>query len=59
MVSLNLFKLTKIKGKNRKSFTVFSFMEDYLHFLKDVTREAQSAQIDKLTLDLSAGKADA
>lgn len=54
----NLLKSTKIEGKNRKSFTVFSFMEDYLHFLKDVTREAKSAQINKLTLDLLAGRAE-
>ncbi|MCK4384898.1 MAG: hypothetical protein KAW52_01415 [candidate division Zixibacteria bacterium] len=54
----NLFKSTKIEGKKEESFTVFSFMEDYLHFLKDVCREAKSAQIDKLTLDLLAGQAD-
>jgi hypothetical protein len=54
----NLLKSTKIEGKKGESFMVFSFMEDYLHFLKDVTREAKSAQIDKLTLDLLAGRAD-
>lgn len=54
----NLLKSTKIESTNKESFTVFSFMEDYLHFLKDVTREAKSAQIDKLTLDLLAGRAD-
>jgi hypothetical protein len=54
----SLLKSTKIEGKNKESIKVFSFMEDYLHFLKDLTREAKSAQIDKLTLDLLAGRAD-
>ncbi|MCJ7577812.1 MAG: hypothetical protein MUO91_05125, partial [candidate division Zixibacteria bacterium] len=54
----NLLKSTKIDGKKDESFMVFSFMEDHLHFLKDVTREAESAQINKLTLDLLAGRAD-
>jgi hypothetical protein len=54
----SLLKSTKIEGKNKKSIKVFSFMEDYLHFLGDVTREAKSAQIDKLTFDLLAGRAD-
>ena len=54
----NLLKSTKVEGKNKKSFVVFSFMEDYLHFLKDIAREAKSAQIDKLTLDLLAGRTD-
>jgi hypothetical protein len=53
-----LLKSTKIEGKQGESFMVFSFMEDYLHFLKDLTREAKSAQINKLTLDLLAGRAD-
>lgn len=54
----NLLKSTKIEGKNKESFMIFSFMEDYLHFLQDLSREAKSAQIDKLTLDLLAGRAD-
>ncbi|MFQ6003377.1 MAG: hypothetical protein ACE5KJ_06480 [Candidatus Zixiibacteriota bacterium] len=54
----DLLKLTKIEGKNKKSFTVFSFMEDYLHFLKDIARKAKSAQIEKLTLDLLTGRVD-
>ncbi len=54
----NLLKSTKVEGRNKESFTVFSFMEDYLHFLKDIAREAKSAQIDKLTLDLLAGRTD-
>ena len=54
----SLLKSTKIEGKNKESIKVFSFMEDYLHFLKDLTREAKSAQIDKLTLDLLTGRAD-
>lgn len=55
---LNLLKATKIEGKNKESFMVFSLMEDDLHFLKDITREAKSAQIDKPTLDLLAGRVD-
>lgn len=54
----NLLKSTKIEGKNEESIRVFSFMEDYLHFLQDITRQAKSAQIDKLTLDLLTGRAD-
>ncbi len=54
----NILKSTKIEGKNKESFTVFSFMEDYLHFLRDVSREAKYARIDKLTLDLLAGRAE-
>ena len=33
-------------------------MEDYLRFLKELISEAKSAQVDKLTLDLPAGRAD-
>jgi hypothetical protein len=55
---LDLLKSTKIEGKNKEYFTVFSFMEDYLYFLRDVSREAKSAHIDKLTSDLLAGRAD-
>jgi hypothetical protein len=54
----SLLKSTKIVGKKGEFFIVFSFMEDYLHFLKDLTREAKSAQINKLTLDLLEGRAD-
>ena len=55
---LDLLKSTKIEGKDKEYFTVFSFMEDYLHFLRDVTRQAKFAQVDKLTSDLLAGRAD-
>jgi hypothetical protein len=54
----HLFKATKVEGAKNQSFTVFSFMEDYLHFLRDLAREARSAHIDKLTLDLLSGRAD-
>lgn len=54
----NLLKSTQIEGKNKESIRVFSFMEDYLHFLKEVSQQAKSAHIDKLTLDLLAGRAD-
>jgi hypothetical protein len=53
-----IVKSTKIESKGNKPFRVYSFMEDYLHFLKDLTTEAKSAQVDKLTLDLPAGRAD-
>jgi hypothetical protein len=33
-------------------------MEDYLHFLRDLVNQAKSAEVDKLTSDLPAGRAD-
>lgn len=53
-----LLKSTQIQGKGQKPIMVCSFMEDYLHFLKDLTHQAKSAEVDKLTLDLLAGRAD-
>jgi hypothetical protein len=53
-----ILKSTKIESKGSRPVRVYSFMEDYLHFLKDLTNEAKSAQVDKLTLDLPAGRAD-
>lgn len=53
-----IMKSTKIESKGRKPIHVFSFMEDYLHFLRDLTKQANSAQVDKLTSDLPAGRAD-
>jgi len=54
----SLLKSTQIQGKGQSPILVYSFMEDYLHFLKDLTSQAKSAQVDKLTLDLLAGRAD-
>jgi hypothetical protein len=54
----NLWKSTTIESKRQKPIKVYSFMEDYLHFLRDLVKEAQSAQVDKLTSDLPAGRAD-
>jgi hypothetical protein len=54
----DLLKSTRIEGKNNSSIRVFSFMDDYLYFLRDVTREVKFAQIDKLTLDLLEGRAE-
>jgi hypothetical protein len=54
-----LLKSTKVEGKIKEFFTVFSFIKDYLHFLKDISRKAESAQINKLILDLIAGRAEA
>jgi hypothetical protein len=53
-----LLKSTKVEGKIKEFFTVFSFIKDYLHFLKDISRKAESAQINKLTLDLIAGRSE-
>jgi Ca2+/Na+ antiporter len=55
---LNLWKLTTIESKKQKAIRVYSFMEDYLHFLSDLVKEAKSARMDKLTSDLPAGRAD-
>jgi hypothetical protein len=54
----SLLKSTQIGSKGQKPVRVYSFMEDYLHFLKDLTRQAKSAEVNKLTLDLLAGRAD-
>jgi hypothetical protein len=54
----NLMKSTRIESKGRRPVRVFSFMEDYLHFLRDLTKQASSAEVDKLTTDLPAGRAD-
>lgn len=53
-----MMKSTRIQSKGRRPIQVFSFMEDYLHFLRDLTNQASSAQVDKLTSDLPAGRAD-
>ena len=53
-----VMKSTQIESRGQKPIKAYSFMEDYLHFLKDLIKEAKSAQIDKLTLDLPAGRAD-
>jgi hypothetical protein len=55
---LNIMKSTRIESKGRRPVQVFSFMEDYLHFLTDLTNQAKSAEMDKLTIDLPAGRAD-
>ena len=54
----NLMKSTRIESKGRGPVRVFSFMEDYLHFLRDLTSQARSAEVDRLTTDLPAGRAD-
>jgi hypothetical protein len=53
-----VMKSTRIESKGRRPIQVFSFMEDYLHFLRDLVNQAKSAQVDKLTSDLPAGRAD-
>ena len=55
---LSLWKRTTIESKRQRPIRVYSFMEDYLHFLRDLVKAAQSAQVDKLTSDLPAGRAD-
>jgi hypothetical protein len=54
----NIIKSTRIQSRGRRPVRVFSFMEDYLHFLRDLTNQAESAEVDKLTTDLPAGRAD-
>ena len=54
----DFMKSTKIESRGQKPIKVYSFMEDYLRFLKDLANEAKSAQVDKMTLDLPAGRAD-
>jgi hypothetical protein len=52
-----IFKVTRIISKV-KEIKVFSFMEDYPHFLKDLCEKSKNAEIDKLTKDLLGGQAD-
>lgn len=53
----DLLKVTRMSSEG-KELKVFSFMEDYYHFLKDIHNQAKNAQIDKLTNDLLTGQAD-
>ena len=53
----SVLKVTRI-GSQGQEFRVFSFMEDYYHFLKDICSRSGNAQIDKLTSDLLTGQAD-
>lgn len=53
----DLLKITRISSE-KKELRVFSFMEDYYHFLKDICNQSKNAQIDKLTSDLLTGQAD-
>ncbi|MCJ7498607.1 MAG: hypothetical protein MUO78_10830 [candidate division Zixibacteria bacterium] len=52
-----IFKVTRIISKV-KEIKVFSFMEDYPHFLKEICEKSKNAEIDKLTRDLLGGQAD-
>lgn len=54
----HLLKRTIIASQKGDSIKIFSFMDDYLHFLKEVTSKSQFAEIDKLTTDLLAGRAE-
>lgn len=53
----DLLKATRITSEG-KEIRVFSFMEDYYHFLKDICDRSMHAEIDKLTHDLVTGQAD-
>lgn len=53
----DLLKITRISSE-KKELRVFSFMEDYYHFLKDICNQAKNARIDQLTNDLLTGQAD-
>jgi hypothetical protein len=52
-----IFKVTRIISEG-KEIRVFSFMEDYPHFLKEICGKSKNAEIDKLTRDLLGGQAD-
>jgi hypothetical protein len=54
----DLWNKTKVTSKAGQTISAFSFMEDYFHFLKDIVRSSKNAEIDKLTQDLIAGRAD-
>ena len=53
-----LLKTTRIISEGKVKIRVFSFMEEYPHFLKDLCEKSKSAEIDKLTKDLLGGQAD-
>ncbi|HVP36125.1 MAG TPA: hypothetical protein VMT04_03940 [Terriglobales bacterium] len=53
----SLLKATRLSSEG-KEIGVFSFMEDYYHFLKDIHNRSGKAEIDKLTYDLITGQAD-
>jgi hypothetical protein len=54
----DLLKVTQIESQRHAPIKVYSFMEDYLHFLKDLTRQADPSRVDKLTADIATGRAD-
>lgn len=54
----DLWKKTEIVSKQGPTISAFSFMEDYFHFLNDIVRWGKNANIDKLTQDLIAGRAE-
>ncbi|KPL02670.1 MAG: hypothetical protein AMJ90_05100 [candidate division Zixibacteria bacterium SM23_73_2] len=51
-----LLKKTELKLNADEKITAYSFMEDYFHFLGDITKKSQKAEIDRLTTDLLAGR---
>jgi hypothetical protein len=53
-----LLKTTQINSPVKEKIRVFSFMEDYYHFLKDLCERSKNAKIDKFTQDLLTGQAD-
>jgi hypothetical protein len=53
----DLLRITLISSE-KKELRLFSFMEDYYHFLKDICNQSKNAQIDQLTSDLLTGQAD-
>ena len=54
----SLWNKTQIMSREGQTISTSSFMEDYFHFLRDIVRLAQNTDIDKLTRDLIAGRAD-
>ncbi|MFH0931246.1 MAG: hypothetical protein V1890_04865, partial [Candidatus Zixiibacteriota bacterium] len=53
-----LLKTTRIISGGKVKIKIFSFMEEYPHFLKDLCEKSKGAEIDKLTQDLLTGQAD-
>ena len=53
-----LLKTTQINSPVKEKIKIFSFMEDYYHFLKDLCERSKNAEIDKFIQDLLTGQAD-
>ncbi len=54
----DLLKKTEITSDIGEKISTYSFMEDYFHFLCDITKKSKKAEVDKLTKDLIAGRVE-